>query len=254
MTTATELKAPYQLPFDEWQKNYSIDVSGYLKKVKGEGKKSGEFSLDYISYNDMVPLVKEYCPDFWVSYSIDLNPNFGGIIKAVAHFGDKEGLLYYVPIMRLGAGSHNAIMAPTATDICSNIKRAWVRVASEATGLAWSLWTKDEPDPYEQAQQQQTQQQQAPWQQQQQPVQNLFQQQQQQPTQQQAPPWQQQPQQQVPPWQQQQPVQQQPMQQPQQAPWSGGEFDDGFDGVEYTSVPSPQQPVQQQQPRQIFQR
>lgn len=140
----------WRLPFAQWQVNYETEID--VKKASGK-----KFSPSYVPYHDVNALLRKLCPS--LVFVVDEVLPFGDedectyMIKCRLY--DQESGLYsqqyMVPVMQHGASAHGAIRNPDTRQISDSIKRAFVRVVAEETGIGYSLWTQIDLDPYEEA-------------------------------------------------------------------------------------------------------
>lgn len=138
----------YRMPFEQWQANYNIEVE--QKQVKGK-----KFSPNYVPYHDINILLRKHCPD--LVFTVDEVLPFGDdddctyMIKCCL-YDQASGLSsqsYMIPVMQHGASAHGAITNPDTRQISDSIKRAFVRVVAEETGLGYSMWSDFDLDPME---------------------------------------------------------------------------------------------------------
>jgi hypothetical protein len=136
------------IPSKEFEENYRLDVSG-VTVIKNQGK----FSANYISWADVLLLVKRKYPDilcdldrptedqdFWID-------PMGKLILRPYIFNSNgmRSLNIYFPVMK----GNNSLSLNEADSmlINKNIQRSFVKIIAIRLGLGLSLWTNEDlPD------------------------------------------------------------------------------------------------------------
>lgn len=138
----------YRLPIEQWEANYLLEVEG--KKAS-----SDKFSTNYIPHHTIQHLFRKHCP------------HLAFIVHEVAPVGSDDEATYliicglvevatglqttksYCSVHTHGASRHEAIVNPDARQIADSLKRAFVKVVAEETGIGFSMWAELDLDPYD---------------------------------------------------------------------------------------------------------
>lgn len=140
----------YRLPIEQWEANYLLEIEN--KKAS-----SAKFSTNYIPHHTIQHLFRKHCPHlaFMVHEITPIGSDdeatyliICGLVEVATGLQTPKS---YCSVHSHGASRHEAIVNPDARQIADSLKRAFVKVVAEETGIGFSMWAELDLDPYDEA-------------------------------------------------------------------------------------------------------
>ena len=140
----------YRLPIEQWEANYQLEIENKTASSK-------KFATNYIPHHTIQHLFRKHCPQlaFMVHEIAPIGSDdeatyliICGLVEVATGLQTPKS---YCSVHTHGASRHEAIVNPDARQIADSLKRAFVKVVAEETGIGFSMWAELDLDPYDEA-------------------------------------------------------------------------------------------------------